>query len=512
MYSFTISPLSSQASLVISHPTDHQRKLTFNISTSLTRNENLFDQLNEFLSYKPIAFHVSLYEKYEAVNTLLTEGLLSHNLNEDLAKLTTEIFDSFEIDEIFDFITFRCDSITIPSTFDEVFVVSADGEKSKDQTYLRSEYQRLICLSIKLRSVLMIFSIYISHIKGNAGTLFKEFHAVELIKKSKIFTKPDIVIEKLETYTLATANGLQHNNAFLILNGISTDFFLEWIISVLLIRRVAVNNITGDDPKLTLITGIYSYITQRLNPEATGEYRSKREVTSATGELDNKTSVLESYKVKSDISIGSLVELEVALMDFRNNAYRLSPNLNEEDLTDALKTSKLIKDSVIVDPVVTIARTLFSLFMPSRSIYYVNREILVNTLAVSQAVLYEKGHHFLANLVTSVPDTSGEIVITGVDSRSRLDPELAAKLDHYYPYQRKEASRNKNKIKNLAVLQIEKLVEQISSQPFTTTCSAKFRVNNNNSNRLIVPSDIKNLLAKFFIDIVELKALRHINK
>lgn len=131
MYSFTISPISSIGSLTISHPIDHQKKISFGVSTSLTRNPSLFDQLNEFLVYKPVDFHIELYEKYEAVNNLLTDGLLSHNLNEELAKLTTQIFDSFNIDELDNFITFRCDSVTIPSTFDEVFVVSADGEKVK---------------------------------------------------------------------------------------------------------------------------------------------------------------------------------------------------------------------------------------------------------------------------------------------------------------------------------------------------------------------------------------------
>lgn len=506
MFEFSISPLTSHNVLFISHPYDHTKRVVFTVATTLTKTPDIFVELNKFIGFKDINFKVKLFELYESVKLLLDDGLLSSTLTEDLSLLTTRIFDLFDIDEIFDFITFKTDGIQISSGFQINFVDDRDSEKSLDQTYLRSDYQRLIALSIKLRSVLMIISTYINSIKADKGTLYKEYYAVELIKSSTLFTKPDDVITKLEKYIMVTSNGLQHESPFLILNGISSEFYLEWILSVVLIRRVCVGDISGQDPKLTLVTGIYSYVTQRLNPEAMGEFRSKKDVTSATGELDSKISVLESYKVKTDISIGALVELEVALSDYRANANRLAPGMDTRILEDALQSTINIKDAMVLEPLVTITRLLFSVIMPSKSIFYINRDLLIKCLAVTQAVLYNRGHIFLSNLVTSIADTSGEITITGIDSRARLDQKYAEELDKFFPFSRKESVRNKAKNKNLAVQQIEKLTEQIGSTSFITTCLPQYRYNKDVTNKLIIPSTIKNELARFVLDVVHMKA------
>jgi hypothetical protein len=358
--------------------------------------------------------------------------------------------------------------------------------------------------------MLPIWSEFISTIKHDSGSSFKEDVATKLIDKSRLYS--DKAIEKLLVYIDKTTAGRHINNPSLTLQGISTEYYLEWMLSTILVRRITVGDISGIEPKINLVTSVYSYVSQKVNSENIGrEFKNKVSDTAASSEMDKKLSVLEMHKAKEDVPIGSIMELEVALSDVESNAYRLAPNLNNDVLLDALETSKVLMDADIGNAQVTILALLYSVIVPTRAVRYINKQLIVKCLASAQAVLHTRGHHFLALLVTSKMELNNDIVITGVESRNRIPAELIEEINKYFPYQRKESTRKKTKEKNLALISIDKLAQDISSVNLTTTASRQFldAASNNRTNLLVIPSDLKVQLARFVIDIVKMKSINY---
>jgi hypothetical protein len=501
MFDYTINQITNSGLITISKDGE---SIVFRMGTSVTKNEGVFEYLNQYLDTQPV-LSTKIFGIYKEIRNLLDTSFVSPTINSDLETLCIELVDSFSIESVETFIVFKS-SIILPPHFEVNYVEDPDSNTTRDQTYLREDYLRLVAVSIILRSMLPIWSEFIGTIKNDAGSLFKEQYAANLIRGTKLYQ--DHAIERLKTYIEKTANGGHIDNPTLTLAGISTEDFLDWMLAIVLVRRITTGDISGYEPKINLVTSVYSYVSQKVNSEnSSREFKKKVSDTNAVSEMDSKLSVLERYKIKSDMSIGSNLELERALSDYVSNAYRLAPNIDRRLLDDAVNTSHQLLDARISPSAVTVLSILYSGIVPGKSVRYINRNLLVKCLATAQAVLYSRGHYFLSIMVTSKVDTSNDIIITGVESRNRIPQETIDELNKYFPYQRKESSRRKVKEKNLAITSIDELAAEISSVNMITTASREFMVaaNNTRTNMLVVPSDLKIKLANFVLDVVKLK-------
>jgi hypothetical protein len=225
--------------------------------------------------------------------------------------------------------------------------------------------------------------------------------------------------------------------------------------------------------------------------------------------------VLERYKIKHDIPLGDIVELEFSVSNIRAVAYRLEPNLPAELLESSLRTAQLLLNKRLLDPQITILKWLFSDIISPKGLMHLKKETIVNCLGIAQAVLFNRGHKLLALAITSYIDTSDITILTGVDSRARIPKDLLAELDIYFPYVRKSSNKTKNKVTNLAHQSIDKLVDDLSMVNWMITADKQLILDTSNgkqhSNRLIIPHDIKILVTKFVLDRVKRKDPKWVN-
>ena len=191
-------------------------------------------------------------------------------------------------------------------------------------------------------------------------------------------------------------------------------------------------------------------------------------------------------------------------------AKRLEPNIPEQLVINALNTSKVLLTKQLLDPQINILKWLLSGIISPRGLLHLQKEVIVNLLAVAQAVLYYRGHTFLAMAVTTHVDMTNEVMLLGVDSRARIPKEILAELDKYFPFVRKSSNRSKNKVPNLAHQAIDKLVEDLSMFNWVMTADKNLVLElsggKQHSNRLIIPHDIKIKVANFVLDVVKRKS------
>ena len=499
----------TNSELIVEHDGEN---ITFNASpygSGTFKKFDVFEHFNAFMKTRSLDFQKKCFTNLIEIRTVLDSFYESNKLSTELIPRVTSLVDMFNIEEVVDWVNFKSD-IRLPPHFATTFVEDINKGTTREQTYLKSDYVNLISISIILRVMVPVWSEFIARVRQDTGTMLKEYVSGQLVSKTKLYNSE--IVDKLREYIVVCVANNHLNNPSLILGGVSSEDFLDWITALVLIRRLAVGDVRGIDPKINLITSVYSYITQRVSPDnpASSEYREKSMTVTSESDMDAKLSVLERYKIKHDISLGEIVELEHSVSDIMHVAKRLEPNIPEQLVINALNTSKVLLTKQLLDPQINILKWLLSGIISPRGLLHLQKEVIVNLLAVAQAVLYYRGHTFLAMAITTHVDMTNEVMLLGVDSRARIPKEILAELDKYFPFVRKSSNRSKNKVPNLAHQAIDKLVEDLSMFNWVMTADKNLVLElsggKQHSNRLIIPHDIKIKVANFVLDVVKRKS------
>ena len=93
-----------------------------------------------------------------------------------------------------------------------------------------------------LRCMIPIWGEYISSTRQETGTRHKEFYAFQLLNNSNISKSVPMV--KLCNYVEAIVGPDKYNNVN-TLNGISSEDFGYWLLSLVCVRRLCVGDIRG---------------------------------------------------------------------------------------------------------------------------------------------------------------------------------------------------------------------------------------------------------------------------
>ncbi len=467
---------------------------------------DVFEQLNQFWAGLTEKEQDHVFQIYQDMKYFLDNVWEKNALTAHLQKKAAELLDFHDPVRMHDWLIFKS-SVILPNTFDREYVESVDKQGSREQTYIQEDYTKLVVLALIVRTMIPVWGEFISRNRQEMGNQFKEYYAFQLISGSKIYRSD--AMEKLRSY-IDHGIGDDSNRRQFVLTGISSEDFPAWILGLVLIRRVSIGDIRGVEQNANLVTYIYMYIKQKVRSGGgigPNVIKEKRMDISGT-DPENRLSSLERYKYKYEISIGETVELEYAVKNLREIAFKLSSNMTEELFQSAMRTSQQLSDKHILDPQMTILRWVFKPIVSSKAPLYISKESVVGCLGVCQAVLWARGHHFLSLLSTAYANLNDdEMMISGVDSRTRIPKEIVDELNIYYPYSRGSGRKAKQvKQTNPAIAAIDSLAEQLSMAIWTTTAERQFMeacLGSVHSKRLPIPSDIRVLISKLVLQLAK---------
>jgi len=474
-------------------------------------DNDVFEYINDYWASLPIETQLSIFKVYKDVQAGFDSIWNKNDLFDYLTDKVKLIYDLHNLDHIQDWISYKS-NIVIPKAFNVDYSHSIDNNTSREKTYTRNDYMKLITLSMALRCMIPIWGEYINTTRRDIGNTFKEYYAFQLLNKSNLIHS--IPMEKLKTYIEHIVDNDKYNPNN-ILSSISSEDYGYWLLSLVCVRRLCIGNIKGYDSNagkstestINLITYIYKFIIQKAN-NTDGNFDAIVKEKKADGggiDDDNKISILERYKIKTNISHGDVVELEYSLRDIRESAFRLTSNLDLEFLNRSLDTSSSLINERLLDPQIMLLRWVFKPIISPKGLLYLPKNKIVEALGALEAILWARGHKYLAILSTSVAMINDrDIILSPVDSRIRIDKDLAAKLDNVYPYIRLTSGKKTgNKAINLATKSIDILTDNLSMFAWKPTAheSMLMEVFGTTNKRIPILPDIKNNIAKLVIEI-----------
>lgn len=357
--------------------------------------------------------------------------------------------------DIYDIITFEdlkrwvmvYGRIDIPADLKSDYT-GISSELTRRLTYPRPDFYDLCVLSILLKPMIPIFGEYIWRMDQEVGTRFKEHHAFSLLSKSPIISLP--AFKRLREYVEAKAENEQRkapseyrkNSA--ILGGLGTEELPDWLLSRMVVRRVAIYEESVND---NIVARIFHAIDQQINSlDKTFRGRvADKPLFNGKSEEDN-ISVAENYKVKQGISDGDLAVLSIFTDEIYDMAGRVDPTFDKHKV-------KLCTDAHAEHPKlgvekhhITITQWVLSSAMPPRGIPFLNKPALLKTMGVTQALLWHWGFTELALLMLAEPSPEFSLAANKPTTRlSKKYTDLFSKLyPHYQQVSRSAASNTRN--------------------------------------------------------------------
>lgn len=481
------------------------------------KDRDVFAQINQFWASCSEKDQDYVFDLYKKIYELLTCNADMLVYMRELNRLVVELLNFHEYGRVHHWIVFMSD-IVIPSNFSEEYRPAENKKTSREQTYTRGEYIGLVTMAVIFRTVIPVWGEFIRSTYKHIGPRFKEYYAFQLCSRSAVLKSEPF--EKLKLY-VDLAIGDDNRNKDNIIQGISSEDFLYWMIALIFVRRLCSGDVSGvgGDPEANLVTSVWKFVTQQIKSEGSGDSVIKdKEYDDAGADSVDKLSVLERYKNKHNISIGDITVLEYSVSNLPALAFRLSQNMTTELLERSLASVQVLNQLPLRDPQITLLRWIMKPVISPQGILYLSKPTIVNLLGVTQAVLWARGYRYLALLATCYAEISREmVVVSSMDSKESMKKDRTDRLNELYPYLRSASGKKAVDIKRLeggkkserktynqAVYSINQLVSNLSMYSWKMTADAelvKEATGPNPANRLTLPYTIRNDLADLVIEI-----------
>ena len=483
--------------------------LSFSISVfgrdGFQKDYDVFEYINQYWDSLDPFKQQQIFNVYKQIDHGFLNVYGRDELINYLSDRVAELIQLHNLDMIQDWVSMKSD-IRVPETIENEYKHAIEKNTSREKTYTKSDYIRLVALSMLLRTMIPVWGQYISQVRQDTGTQFKEYFAFLLINRSNIVNS--IPMEKLKQY-IAFHVGEDKYKSQNIVSGISSEDYCYWLLALICVRKLCVGDLRGLDPKAHLVTLIYNYILQRIrNNDSDFENKVKpKEYDERTGpDSENKISTLERYKIKANIAVGDIVQLEYSLRNIVDIAHKLTVQIDPNILNRSLHTCQELMHHQLLDPQINLLRWVFKPVISPKGLMYLPKQTIVNALGALEAVLWARGHHYLAIVASShsVKTDRSEMIVSPQDSKMRVPKELSDELDKLYPFTRSISSKKQlNKEVNLAAKAIDTLSDNLTMFSWRPTAdeSLLLQVFGSVNRRVPIRPEIKVDLTKLVIEI-----------
>lgn len=430
--------------------------------------KNLFTALNAWWSTLPADAQDQIFQIYvdarEVLDTVYDTGRRQAGLRRLIKRLMELNFPA----QLKSFLI-RQGLISYPSNIKDTYSPS----DTVDLTYLRPHYSGLATLAVLLRMVVPIWGVFLVSL-GRIENNTRDRLAVRLLGEA-CFTQEGGDLnedyERLRNYvrTLTESKGAVPLSA--LVDSVGSEEFPEWIFSTVLLRRVALGELSRGEREVNIVSTVYAMV-RYSNDSADRKFDgriSDKHGESASDDEDN-ASLMEAYKAKQDISPGQLAAYEVYTENLERLAKDIDPEVPMEKVKacfQAIREALLRDDIEITKHSLTLIRMIACKVIPERVVSHLpgftpaempeensdgsNLEELVkwrerafqsgngyyplwNMVAVTQAVLWHHGFISLASMSTMKPiprtQSFGQSVVMRQIPKDQV-PELEAMYPHH---------------------------------------------------------------------------------
>lgn len=508
---FQLKDVLSNTKVVVN--SDDGESIEFQIESLINRRlridldpKYIFTVLNAYVDFKGKEFKKELFERIKQANEIIMENILQPTLDPLPLEITHIILDLFDIDDVYNFIT-QSKIIKAPNVladeFDEKIIINDEG--SREQTYLKTDYLELVALLTILKATLGPIGQFAAVKASLIPDAYKEFillnfYSTHPIYQSRPFRKLLDYINKLVDISLLNE---EESSIRVIEKIISRSDLPEFVLGSVLFQRFLIHSEikdTMENNDKNLINILYNFVKSKikLKDMSNSTIRLKKQTFI---DSDNESeSVLESYRVPTDITVGYNQEFLFVYNNIEHLIY--GKNIQNRQLVYDIR-SMLDNSGLGEIPLINIklAAIILKNVIDVRAIDYINIEGVKNGIAVSAVWLIENGFPYLAKIITSFK-VKEDIHRLNVSVRSKLNKDLKERLDELFLQRGLKSSGNVS-YQNYLKEYLDQFAVELSRMNLVTALDSKLLENLGiNPDRIVeIDPEIKNILAKFFVTL-----------
>jgi len=513
---FKLMNLYNKSGLII-HIEYGKAFVDFDISTVINKRnkddlnpERQFLLLNAYLDYKGDEFKKKLMNQYIKTEDILIGLINRKDINPLPVEIAHPILDMFDYNDVLYFVS-EVYKVQPPEGLKTEFntTIETDGDGTRAQTYLKTDYLELAALITILKTVLGPIGHFSQLKHALINGVNKEYILFNFIVTHRIFETPPM--QKLYAFTKTLVDIAFKNEEVASIRVIERRIAREemplYILASAIFARIITNSVVDDKDGDNVITKIHVFITNKLNvrKDVSSAIRNKQALSSSDGSEGDRDSIVESYRVVTALSVGDVVEMEWSVEDIDIVMSQLNIDVDKNIVNDAIIHNKIFLEKSITQAQLVILCYIFKDVLDPRSLKHLSNVHINNLLSVGFAYLWRLDCKYLAILLNSLADDSVDddvFVINSSTNRSRLSKEIKDELNVYYPYTR---VINKETTANVAEEAINLLSNLIYSTKWLPIVGEKYalEVAESRSMLKIVPNNLKILLAEMIIKIEE---------
>lgn len=467
--------------------------------------------LNAYVDYKGEEFKRALMNRYKEADDVLMSVLSRKELNPLPLSIVHNILDMFDQKELFDYCK-NVYGIKPPKQLINSFntQIEIDGDGTRAQTYLKDDFIELAALNVALKAVLPVIGQFGYFKRALISGVHTEYILFNFIITHPIYKTPAMIklLQFIEVLVAISFKKVDLAAIRVIEKRIAREEMALYILSSVVFNKISIATMVDDFDGKNVITRMHNYVHNKLNvrKDVSSAIRAKKALSDTDGTNGEKESLIESYRSTTDKSVSVIVEINWVVGNINTLMSMMDYNVNPDIVNDAYERLGVFHTIPITKQQRHLLSFIFKDVIDPRSLVYLERDSIINLLAVGFAYLWETDSKYLAILLTSYLKITNDDIMTinTTVNRTRLSKELKDQLMKYYPY-----TRVINNTTNANVVEetINSLSNEIYTQTHVPTADMKYikEVVKNKSLLKIIPADLKHQITVMLLRIEKRK-------
>jgi hypothetical protein len=475
----------------------------------------VFELINGYWSSLPSSRQDKIFRIYGKARQCLDDIIDPNQQHIALTSVVKALYDEMPFDEI-QYWARTHGNIRVPpsikSNYSELEISDRNqvGQNYQAKTYLRDDYLELVNMALLMKPMIPIWAEYGRLLEQVSNTnSFREYRAMSLLNNSKaVGTEP---MERLRRY-VETASLDARTAMSAALGGIGSSELPDWLMSMVIIRKLVIIELSSYEDSNNIVSVVYHHVRNTIKSvdrKFSGRIRDKPRPRNEDD--DENKSIIETYKIKQEISDGDLMVLSIYTEQTLAMTRQLSPDIPEKLVDRCLSTIREIEHQQPTEGQLTLLRWILSSVIPPRSIDNISKPSLMSCFAAAQATLWYHQQPDLALLLTAheTRDSQGYL-IGGIESRSRIPKEFVDRFVELYPHYQEKGAKERERQTNVACRAIDNITKDFVKCNWVVH-APKELINMgtaiDDSKVMTAPSDIKTQLSVLVLRLAEAQEL-----
>lgn len=376
-----------------------------------------FNLLNEYAHWRGDEYIEELYRGYEKLYNLSLEYTMANDRDSDAIKSNfcmqlTNVINLLDINMIHKYIT-EVHKLIKPVIIKDEFdmQVETDGLGTKNQTYITEEYYWLMALITIFKATYGPLAQLVYGSSDNAKK-HPELQMLDILRQQPLakhfsFIKLRVYVATIVEKTFDKDKIGDHR---VLSTQLSRDVIPMYYLSKAMFSKMIVLD-QLEDPNASdfdIVRYLYRDVNSKIKNDSGNSseaIRNKNKPNEAEVDGEDKESVIESYRIATDVPPGIAVEMNWATKTvdriLKQLPIKVREVITDENLRMGIQLSSTFTPDAITNIHLTILGTLFKSIIDPRGLKYLQAVSIYNMIAIGYAILVGIDNKPLAYMLVS---------------------------------------------------------------------------------------------------------------